>query len=86
VADFGDAAVLERYRRAAAEARRRFPQHPQPVLHSVVDSLLTGCAGACVLLGLRNPAQVEAAAHLGEPLSGEDAAAIRRAYAGEATT
>jgi len=82
IADFGDAAVLERYRRAAETARRRFAHHPEPVLHAVVDALLTGCANASVLLGMRNPAQVEAAVELGRPLCDDDAAAVRRAYAG----
>jgi aryl-alcohol dehydrogenase-like predicted oxidoreductase len=82
VEDFGDAEVLARYRRAAEAAHRRFPDHPQPVLHAVVDGLLTGCANACVLLGMRNPAQVEAAVGLGRPLSAAEAAAVRRDYHG----
>jgi aryl-alcohol dehydrogenase-like predicted oxidoreductase len=80
VPQFADAAALAALRRAADGARRLFPEHPHPVLHAVVDALLTGVRGACVLLGQRNPRQAAAAATLGEPLSEDEAAAVRRLY------
>ena len=80
IPEFGDPEALARFRAAAADARRRFAGHPEPVLHAVVDSLLTGCANASALLGQRGPRQVEAAASLGEALSPEDAAWVRERY------
>jgi aryl-alcohol dehydrogenase-like predicted oxidoreductase len=80
VPQFADAASLAALRRAADGARRLFPEHPHPVLHAVVDALLTGVRGACVLLGQRNPRQAAAAATLGEPLSEDEAAAVRLLY------
>jgi len=80
VPQFADPQALARLRRAADGARRLFPAHPHPVLHAVVDALLTGTRNACVLVGQRNPRQVAAAATLGEPLSAEQAAAVARLY------
>lgn len=80
VEDFRDAAAIERYKRAAAAMRDRFAQSPEPVLRAVVGALLTGNPSACVLLGQRNPKQVEAAAAVGDALSAEDAAWVKAQY------
>lgn len=80
IADFKDAAAIERYQRAAAEMRRRFADRPEPVLHAVTGALLAGNPTACVLLGQRNPRQVAAAAAAGEALSVDDAAWVRGMY------
>jgi myo-inositol catabolism protein IolS len=80
VADFKDAATIERYQTAAGAMRRRFATHAEPVLHAVTGALLAGNPTACVLLGQRNPRQVAAAAAVGEALSVVEAAAVRRAY------
>jgi aryl-alcohol dehydrogenase-like predicted oxidoreductase len=81
IAEFSDPAALERLRHGAEAARQRFADHPQPVLHAAVDALLTGCANAAVLLGMRNPRHVEAAASLGEALSADELAAVREGFA-----
>lgn len=83
VEEFQDAAFIERMKRAAAAARDRFADHPEPVLHAVVDTLLADSKNACVLVGQRTPRHAEAAAKVGEPLSPEDAAWVRRAWRGE---
>jgi aryl-alcohol dehydrogenase-like predicted oxidoreductase len=83
VADFQDAAAIERYKAASAEMRRRFPDQPEPVVHAVVGALLAENPTACVLLGQRNPKQVAAAAAVGEALSHENADAVRGAYRGK---
>jgi aryl-alcohol dehydrogenase-like predicted oxidoreductase len=83
IPEFANAAVLARLRRARAAIEDRFAGRPQPVLHAVTGALLTGCANACVLLGMRNPAQVEAGATVGEPLSEADAAWVRSLYRGD---
>jgi hypothetical protein len=71
-------------RYAREEMARRFPDHPQPVLHALTGALLADNPTATVLLGQRNPKQVDAAAAAGgEALSEEDAAWVRRVYRGE---
>lgn len=84
VEEFGDAAVIERMKAARRELERRWPAHPQPVLHGVIGAILSDCATACVLLGQRNPGQVDAAATVGEALSAEDAEWVRSLYAATA--
>ncbi|MGZ7039708.1 MAG: aldo/keto reductase, partial [Thermoanaerobaculia bacterium] len=83
ISEFGDEAFIERMKHAAQEMRKRFAKHPEPVLHAVVGALLTGNPTATVLLGQRNPKQVEAAAKIGDPLSEKDAEWVRRVYRGE---
>jgi aryl-alcohol dehydrogenase-like predicted oxidoreductase len=80
VGDFRDPAAIARYKRAAAEMRRRFAAHPEPVMHAVTGALLAGNPTACVLLGQRNPRQVAAAAAVGEALTSEEAAWVRERY------
>ncbi|HEX2121521.1 MAG TPA: hypothetical protein VHL59_07755, partial [Thermoanaerobaculia bacterium] len=80
VADFRDPSAIERYQRAAAEMRRRFAAHPEPVMHAVTGALLAGNPTACVLLGQRNPRQVAAAAAVGQALTTEEAAWVRERY------
>lgn len=80
VEEFQDPDFIARMRRARDAARERFVDHPEPVLHAVTDVLLADSENACVLLGLRNPEQVESAAAVGEALSGDDAAWVRRQY------
>jgi hypothetical protein len=69
-------------RYARAEMARRFPDHPEPVLHALTGVLLADNPSATVLLGQRNPKQVDAAAAAGEALSAEDVEWVRRVYRG----
>lgn len=80
VADFRDAAAIDRYRHAAGEVRRKFADREEPVLSAVVGALLTGNPTATVLLGQRNARQTEAAAKIGDALSASDAAWVRELY------
>jgi aryl-alcohol dehydrogenase-like predicted oxidoreductase len=80
VAGFGDAAVIARMRRARRQIEERWPSHPQPVLHALIGALLADAPTGCVLLGQRNPSQVASAAAIGEALSSDDAAWVRRIY------
>ncbi|MBV9493045.1 MAG: aldo/keto reductase [Acidobacteria bacterium] len=82
IAEFGDEEFIQRMRRAADAMRERFSPHPEPVLHAVVGGLLAGNPTATVLLGQRNPKQVEAAARIGEALSEEDARWVAAQYGG----
>jgi len=70
-------------RYARDEMTRRFADEPEPVLHALTGALLAGNPTAAVLLGQRNPKQVDAAvAAGGDALSDEDAAWVRRVYRG----
>lgn len=80
IEDFRSPEAIARYKRAAAAMRERFGQYPEPVLHAVTGALLSGNPTACVLLGQRNPRQVESAAAAGEALSAEEAAWVRGQY------
>ncbi len=83
IGDFTDPEAIERYKRAAAAMREKFSgKSPEPVMHAVVGTLLTGNPTACVLLGQRNAKQVAAAASVGEALSEQDAAWVRAQYRG----
>ncbi len=82
VDEFRSAEAIERYKRAAAAMRARYASHPEPVLHAVIGALLTGNPTACVLLGQRTPAQVAAAAAVGDALSEQDAAWVTEQYRG----
>ena len=72
VKDFQNPAIIEQMRKNRLKLEAYFAHHPHPVLHGVIDSLLTDAATGCVLLGQRNVQQVEAAATLGTSLSVED--------------
>ncbi len=80
IPEFKDPAFLARMRAARAALEARFDGHPQPVLHGLTGALLADAATGCVLLGLRSPAQVAAAAQLGAALAPEEAAWVRELY------
>jgi len=80
IPQFGDPEFIERMRLAADAMRRRFPDHPEPVLGALVGALLAGNPTATVLLGQRNPRQVEAASRVGEPLTKEEGEWVRATY------
>jgi aryl-alcohol dehydrogenase-like predicted oxidoreductase len=82
IAEFRDAAAIERMKRAAAAVRARFAGRPEPVIHAAIGALLTGNPTATVLLGQRNPKQVEAATTAGEPLTPDEAEWVRQMYRG----
>ncbi len=59
---FRDAAALARLAGNAEAIRTRFPNQPEAVLGALCAAVLEDAPTACVLLGQRNPRQVEAAA------------------------
>lgn len=81
IPEFSDPVAIERMKEAAAKVRERFREHPEPVLHGVVDALLADAPTGTVLLGQRNPRQVEAASKIGQPLTIDEAEWVRKAYA-----
>lgn len=82
IPEFHDAAFLARMKSAREAMVSHFHGFPEPVLHAVTGALLTGNPTATVLLGQRNPKQVEAAAAAGAALTPEDAAWVRGVYRG----
>jgi len=83
IPEFGDAEAIARFRRAKEAISERFAGHPEPVLHAILGAILSDAPTGCVLLGQRNPKQVEAASKVGEALSADDAAWVRAAYRGD---
>jgi aryl-alcohol dehydrogenase-like predicted oxidoreductase len=82
IPEFRDREAIERMQRAAREVRKRFEDHDEPVLHALTGAVLAGNPTATVLLGQRNPRQVDAASRVGEALSNDDAGWVRRIYRG----
>jgi myo-inositol catabolism protein IolS len=82
IPEFGDPAFIARMKRARDEVTRRFATDREPVLTAVTGALLTGNPTATVLLGQRNPKQVEAAAAAGRALTPEEAEWVRWIYRG----
>ncbi|HXH41058.1 MAG TPA: aldo/keto reductase, partial [Thermoanaerobaculia bacterium] len=83
IPEFGDPKFLARMRYARNEMTRRFTDQPEPVIHALTGALLAGNPTATVLLGQRNPKQVDSAvAAGGNVLSDEDASWVRRVYRG----
>ncbi len=80
VNEFGDADVIQRMLENKVVLEKKFKDHPQPVIHGVVDALLTDAPTGCILLGQRNVDQVNAAAELGEALSEEDSRFVKDLY------
>lgn len=80
VAGFQDQALLDHLRACRRAVEERFAGHPQPVFRALLGTLLADAPTGCVLVGLRNPAQVEAVAAAGEPLDPADAAWVRHLY------
>jgi aryl-alcohol dehydrogenase-like predicted oxidoreductase len=82
VKDFADQKLIDKMKTNKSKLEQRFANHPQPVMHGLVDALLTDAPTGCVLLGQRNVEQVEAAAQLGEALSNEDGDWVNGLYQG----
>jgi aryl-alcohol dehydrogenase-like predicted oxidoreductase len=80
IPQFRDPEFLARMRENRDLMTERFKGHPEPVMHGVVDALLTGAPTATVLLGMRNLRQAEAGTKLGQPLSVEDARFVRSLF------
>lgn len=80
IPDFRDLEALAHYRHCRSELEKRFPDHPQPVLHSLIGALLSDTPAGCALVGMRRPEHAEAAACAGESLSADDARWVRELY------
>jgi len=81
---FRDATTLARLKVNAHSLTARFGDRSrEPVIGALVTAILADAKTGCVLLGQRNPAQVEAAAHAaGLAVDEEELAWVRSLYAG----
>lgn len=77
---FTDQSILQKMQDNKAKLEERFSDHPNSVMHGVVDALLSDSPTGCVLLGQRTAAQVEVAATLGDVISKEDADWVKNLY------
>ena len=80
VKDFANQTMVDKMQTNKTKLENQFSDHSQPVMHGLVDALLTDAPTGCVLLGQRNEDQVKVAAQLGEPLSNEDAKWVQDLY------
>ena len=83
IPEFRDAQFIARMRHASSEVRRRFADRDEPVLHALAGALLVDNPAATVLLGQRNPRQVEAASKIGDALTRPEAQWVQSVYRGE---
>ena len=72
--------VISFFQENAKKIRKKFTDHPNPVMHGVIDTLIYNLKNSCVLLGQRNVEQVEAAATLGVSVLEKDAEWIKGLY------
>ncbi|MFQ6673215.1 MAG: aldo/keto reductase [Fidelibacterota bacterium] len=82
VDEFADAGVIKKIQKNRDALVARFRDHPEPVLHGLLDSLLADAPTGCVLLGQRNPGQVESAAKVGTAMDPDDVEWVRSLYRG----
>lgn len=80
VKDFANQTTIDKMQTNKTKLENQFSDHPQPMMHGLVDALLTDAPTGCVLLGQRNENQVKVAAQLGQPLSNEDAKWVQDLY------
>jgi len=80
VKDFANQDLIDKMQANKLKLEEHFADHPQAVMHGLVDALLSDAPTGCVLLGQRNVEQVEAAAQLGSALSNEDANLVKELY------
>jgi aryl-alcohol dehydrogenase-like predicted oxidoreductase len=80
IPEFEDPEALARFAAARRALEKRYRDHPQPVLHGLLGTLLSDAPQAAVLLGVRNRQQLAAAATVGAPLSPAEAAWVRNLY------
>jgi hypothetical protein len=80
IPDFQNPEIIDKMKMNRSLLEERFSNHPNPLMHGLVDALLSDVTTGCVLLGQRNVQQVEAASLLGNGLSKEDAQWVKALY------
>lgn len=77
---FKDQKIIDQIKTNANLLTDRFNNHPHPVMHGVVDTLLSDSENSCVLLGQRNFSQVDVATTLGIYINENDVNWIKQLY------
>ena len=77
---FKNQAIIDKIKQNSDLLKKRFANHPNPVMHGVIDTLISDSENSCVLLGLRNVQQVNAAISLGGQLPEEDVDWVKQLY------
>jgi len=77
---FKNESVINHFQKNAEKLREKFKDHPNPVMHGVIDTLVFDSKNSCVLLGQRNADQVEVASSLGKQISDSDIKWVKSIY------
>ena len=80
IKDFVDQDIIDQMKLNKYKLESKFSDHLEPVMHGLIDALLTDAPTGCVLLGQRNTTQVESATSLGFALSEEEASWVKNLY------
>jgi len=80
IKDFVDQDIIDQMKLNKSKLESKFSDHLEPVMHGLIDALLTDAPTGCVLLGQRNTTQVESATSLGFALSEEEASWVKNLY------
>ena len=80
IAEFTNTDIIKKIGENKTLLEARFANHPNPVMHGIVDSLLTDTETSCVLLGQRNVDQANVAATLGQKMSDTDSDWVKSLY------
>jgi aryl-alcohol dehydrogenase-like predicted oxidoreductase len=77
---FRDQDIIDKMKTNADMLKEQFSDQPYPVIHGVIDTLISDSENSCVLLGLRNITQVETAQALGVAMPSEDVNWVKQLY------
>jgi len=80
VNDFTKIDIIKKMQTNKIFLEDRFSDHPHPVMHGIIDTLLTDASSGCVLLGQRNINQVNTAATLGGKISKKNVNWVKSLY------
>jgi len=80
VNDFTKIDIIKKMQTNKILLEDRFSDHPHPVMHGIIDTLLIDASSGCVLLGQRNINQVNTAATLGGKISKKDVNWVKSLY------
>jgi len=80
IKQFADQSVILKLQKNKNILEKKYRQKDHPVMYGVVNALFNDCPTSCVLLGQRNPKQVEAASSLGDVLSKDESEWVKSLY------
>ena len=80
IKQFADQSVILKLQKNKNILEKKYRQKDHPVMYRVVNALFNDCPTSCVVLGQRNPKQVEAASSLGDVLSKDESEWVKSLY------